>query len=356
MQSAHINHLIDPSCADPHPQPDDLLAWYDQHGRDLPWRLKGGRRPDPYHVWLSEIMLQQTTVAAVKPYFAAFLEAFPTVQALAAADDGLVMEMWAGLGYYARARNLLKCARVVTETYGGQFPQTASALKELPGIGDYTSAAIAAIAFNEPAAVVDGNIERVTSRLYTIETPLPAAKVEIKAKVEALTPQDRPGDFAQAMMDLGATLCTPKAPKCLICCWREACAAHAIGIEERFPIKPQKKPKPVRYGTVFWIERNGQAFLIRRPERGLLGGMLALVSTDWDAEAPVPAAPCSAEWQVLPNEVKHVFTHFELRLSVWVARVDKAPPLQGEWRKMDTQLLSALPTVMKKAAKLAMTR
>ncbi|MEM7569015.1 MAG: A/G-specific adenine glycosylase [Pseudomonadota bacterium] len=336
----------------------DLLIWYDRHARDLPWRKRGGERADPYHVWLSEIMLQQTTVVAVAPYFAKFLAAFPRVEDLAAAEDGVVMEMWAGLGYYARARNLLKCARTVVGAHGGHFPQTLEGLKALPGIGDYTAAAIAAIAFNQPAAVVDGNIERVITRLFTIDTPLPKAKPAIKDQVAALTPQDRPGDFAQAMMDLGATICTPKAPKCLLCPWAGDCAAHAQGREEAFPVKPPKKPKPKRYGTVFWMEKDGAVFLIRRPDKGLLGGMLALPSSEWSeaADPGLSAAPLEAEWQCLPNQVRHVFTHFELTLTVACASVAQAPDMDGTWRLITSDLPGALPTVMKKAAKLAMTR
>ncbi|MEO0410968.1 MAG: A/G-specific adenine glycosylase [Pseudomonadota bacterium] len=335
-----------------------LLRWYDAHGRELPWRKKGGVRPNPYHVWLSEIMLQQTTVPAVAPYFAKFLAAFPRLEDLAAADDRLVMEMWAGLGYYARARNLLKCARAVTADYGGQFPQTLDALKALPGIGDYTAAAIAAIAFDKPAAVVDGNIERVMTRIYALEDALPGVKPAVKSKVAAITPEGRPGDFAQAMMDLGATICTPKSPKCLICPWREACTAHAQGREEMFPVKPPKKTKPKRYGTVFWMERGDSVFLIRRPDSGLLGGMLALPSTDWreDGDPGLQEAPMPADWTCLSETVRHVFTHFELTLTVACARLHWSPQTAGEWRAADDALLKALPTVMKKAAKLAMTR
>jgi len=341
-----------------HKRAQDLLKWYDAHGRDLPWRKKGRDRADPYHVWLSEIMLQQTTVPAVAPYFAKFLAAFPTVEDLAKAEDGLVMEMWAGLGYYARARNLLKCARVVSSQHGGRFPNTVEDLKALPGIGDYTAAAIAAIAFDVPAAVVDGNVERVVTRLFAMGEDLPKIKPQIKAHVADMVPSQRAGDFAQATMDLGATICTPKTPKCLICPWNRVCAAHGLGQQTDFPVKPAKKAKPKRYGTVYWLEARGAVYLIRRPQSGLLGGMLALPSTDWtETRAPADTPPFQGGWNALVEDVRHVFTHFDLYLGVKVLCVDTPPPLPGgEWRAIGPSLLSGLPTVMKKAAKLAMTR
>lgn len=348
MQSHDINHK----------RARDLLKWYDAHGRELPWRKKDGALADPYHVWLSEIMLQQTTVPAVAPYFAKFLAAFPALEDLAAADDGLVMEMWAGLGYYARARNLLKCARVVAADYGGQFPRDVEGLKALPGIGDYTAAAIRSIAFNQPAAVVDGNVERVITRLFAMRAQLPKIKPQIKDRVAQMVPADRPGDFAQATMDLGATICTPKNPKCLICPWGERCAAKALGQQDMFPVKPPKKPKPKRYGAVYWLEHDGAVFLVRRPDKGLLGGMLALPSTQWLEQEAVPAAPpLEGAWQALPETVRHVFTHFELTLDVNVLVLAERPALDGgAWRLLEPSLPGALPTVMKKAAKLAMTR
>lgn len=348
MQQADFNHK----------RAQDLLAWYDAHGRELPWRKKGGALADPYHVWMSEIMLQQTTVPAAAPYFKKFLEAFPRLEDLAAAEDGLVMEMWAGLGYYARARNLLKCARVVAGEHGGQFPRDVDGLKTLPGIGDYTAAAISSIAFNQPAAVVDGNVERVVTRLFAMGEELPKIKPDIKAHVAKMVPKDRPGDFAQATMDLGATICSPTNPKCLICPWSRGCAAKDMSRQTDFPVKPPKKIKPKRYGKVYWLEVGAEVYLIRRPETGLLGGMLALPSTQWreDGEA-LDAPPVPGDWEAVPSAVKHVFTHFELHLTVEVFALKCQPDLQvGEWRKADQALLKGLPTVMKKAAKLAMTR
>lgn len=341
-----------------HKRAQALLDWYDVHGRELPWRKKGGVRADPYHVWLSEIMLQQTTVPAVAPYFGKFLATFPRLEDLAAAPDALVMEMWAGLGYYARARNLLKCARAVVADHDGTFPSDVEGLKALPGIGDYTAAAVSAIAFNKPAAVVDGNVERVITRLYAMGEALPKIKPQIKDHVAAIVPDDRPGDFAQATMDLGATICTPTNPKCLICPWAQGCKALALGRQSDFPVKPAKKPKPKRYGAVYWLECAGEVYLIRRPDKGLLGGMLALPSTDWIERGDVAEeAPVVGTWLTLGETVRHVFTHFELYLEVKVLAVSVQPDLShGEWRSADSAFLKALPTVMKKAAKLAIKR
>ena len=256
-----------------------LLAWYDRHARKLPWRVgpkerARGVQPDPYRVWLSEIMLQQTTVAAVKPYFDAFIARWPDVAALATAPREEVMKTWAGLGYYARARNLHACAEAVMRDHGGRFPETAAGLKALPGIGEYTAAAVAAIAFDEPVAVVDGNIERVIARLFAIDTPLPAAKKEIRARQQEMTPQARAGDYAQAMMDLGAAICTPKRPACALCPLVEACVAHARGEEETYPVKAEKAVRPTRHGLAFVaIRADGAVLLRRRPDKGLLGGM-----------------------------------------------------------------------------------
>ena len=251
---------------------ETLLAWYDRHRRSLPWRAKAGQTADPYHVWLSEIMLQQTTVPAVKPYYETFLRRWPTVRDLAEADIHDVMAAWAGLGYYARARNLHKCAQLVTERHGGRFPDDLEALRELPGIGRYTAAAIAAIAFDRPATIVDGNVERVISRLHRIQTPLPKAKEEIWALAETLTPTERPGDYAQAIMDLGATLCTPQKPACSLCPWQSACAAFKAGDQETYPRKAPKAERPQRYGAAFWILNDkGEVALRRRPPSGLLG-------------------------------------------------------------------------------------
>ncbi|QFI65424.1 A/G-specific adenine glycosylase [Sinorhizobium alkalisoli] len=336
-----------------------LFTWYDRHHRDLPWRVsppmaRQGVVADPYHVWLSEVMLQQTTVQAVKAYFDKFLRFWPTVEDLAAADTDDVMKAWAGLGYYARARNLKKCAEVVARGHGGRFPDTEEGLKALPGVGAYTAAAIAAIAFNRRSAVLDGNVERVISRLYAIETPLPAAKTEMRQRVSRLTPADRPGDFAQAMMDLGATICTPKRPTCALCPFRMKCMALSSAVPETFPIKAAKKEKPVRLGAAFVaIDGADAVYLRKRPETGLLGGMTEVPGTDWsarrDGETSVDARPFVAPWESC-GTITHVFTHFELRLSVYRANVADAPPAVGGWWEPIASLKrQALPTVMKKA-------
>ncbi len=335
-----------------------LLSWYDRHHRDLPWRVSPpmaarGIRPDPYHVWLSEVMLQQTTVQAVKPYFARFLAQWPSVDDLAAAASEDVMVAWAGLGYYARARNLKKCAEAVSGDHGGMFPDTEEGLRALPGIGDYTAAAVAAIAFNRQAAVMDGNVERVISRLYAIDTPLPAAKPLMKAKVAAITPVDRPGDFAQAMMDLGATICTPKRPTCSLCPLRERCRVLSGHDPETFPVKAAKKEKPVRLGAAFVaVADEADIFLRRRVETGLLGGMTEVPTTEWtsrkDGETSEAAAPFAGDWQAC-GVVTHVFTHFELRLSVYRAAVTRSGRNDGWWQSITNLEAEALPTVMKKA-------
>ncbi|MCA8931832.1 MAG: A/G-specific adenine glycosylase, partial [Rhodospirillaceae bacterium] len=261
----------------PHAAPPDrsaLLAWYDRHCRRLPWRAEPGRRADPYHVWISEIMLQQTTVAAVADYFVRFTQHWPTVADLAAAPLDDVLTQWAGLGYYARARNLHRCAQAVAAR-GGRFPETPQELQELPGIGPYTAAAVAAIAFDHPVVPVDGNVERVTARMFAIATPLPTAKPALRAAATAFAGNERPGDMAQALMDLGATVCTPRQPRCVLCPWQEACAARRLGIAAELPAKAAKPEKPLRRGTAYWLtDRDGAVWLRRRPERGLLGGMV----------------------------------------------------------------------------------
>lgn len=336
-----------------------LLDWYDAHHRDLPWRVppalgKEGFRPDPYHIWLSEVMLQQTTVEAVKPYFARFLSLWPTVEKLAGADPDDLMKAWAGLGYYSRARNLGKCAQMVVERHGGRFPDDEAALRELPGIGPYTAAAIAAIAFDRPAAVVDGNVERVVSRLYAIRTSMPAAKGEIRARVETMTPMLRPGDFAQAMMDLGASLCSPKRPKCMLCPLNEDCAALAEGDPELYPVKAPKMERPLRHGAAFIAVRHDGAVLLRkRPATGLLAGMAEPPTSDWNSrqngETGKQAAPFAAAWRPA-GAISHVFTHFELSLSVWLADgLDLSAPEGWWWSKPAALGGEALPTVMKKA-------
>jgi len=317
-----------------------------------------GVRPDPYHIWMSEVMLQQTTVQAVKAYFEKFRRLWPTVGDLAAADTEEVMKAWAGLGYYARARNLKKCAEAVARDHAGVFPDTEEGLKALPGIGDYTAAAVAAIAFNRRSAVLDGNVERVISRLHAIETPLPTAKPQMRALVAAMTPRDRPGDFAQGMMDLGATICTPKRPACSLCPLNETCLALKTVDPETFPRKAAKKGKPLRLGAAFVaVDADGAVYLRKRAETGLLGGMTEVPGTAWtsriDGDTSIEARPFPAEWQPC-GAITHVFTHFELRLSVYRATVARAPPIgtmgeNGWWEPAETLAGQALPTVMKKA-------
>jgi A/G-specific adenine glycosylase len=328
------------------PSAENLLRWYHVHRRILPWRAGPGTLPDPYHVWLSEIMLQQTVVATVIPYFHRFIERFPTISDLAVAADDEILGLWAGLGYYARARNLIRCARAVAEA--GGFPVTLDGLRALPGIGPYTAAAIGAIAFDIPVVPVDGNVERVTARMFAIEEALPAAKDAIAVAAARLgaqaAAQSSPGDFAQALFDLGATVCTPRSPSCMVCPWRDGCAAHARGLSADLPRKAKRAARPVRRGTVFVMQdRSGMIGLRRRPPRGLLGGMLEVPGTDWEATAPPPVPPCAAHW-LDAGTIIHVFTHFELRLTVKAGRVAAlpggivaAPP--------DTPL----PTVMRKA-------
>ena len=335
-----------------------LLPWYDAHARALPWRVPPGepRRADPYHVWLSEVMLQQTTVAAVKPYFQRFLARWPRVVDLAAAPEPDVMTLWAGLGYYARARNLHACAKVVAAR--GGFPRTQAGLRELPGIGDYTSAAIAAIAFGERAAVVDGNIERVVTRLTADATPLPAAKGNVRRFMERATPEDRPGDFAQAMMDLGATTCTPRNPSCLLCPLVGVCEAHRTGKEKVYPVKPARKPRPLRHGAAFVARRGGAVWLTRRPSEGLLGGMAQVPTSDWsarrDGATSASAAPFEAGWRRV-GEAAHGFTHFEIVLAVFVADLTDATDVGGEgwWAPLDAVEAQGLPTLFRKAIAVA---
>lgn len=333
-----------------------LLAWYDGHSRSLPWRVPpDAPAPDPYRVWLSEVMLQQTTVAAVIPYFAAFTRRWPTVADLAAAEDADVMAAWAGLGYYARARNLLACARAVAAA-GGQFPATEAGLRELPGLGAYTAAAVAAIAFGERAVVVDANVERVVARLFAIAEPLPKARAAIRLAADRLTPDVRAGDLAQAMMDLGATICTSRAPRCLLCPVRSACQAHAAGREEEFPVKLARKAKPARQGAAFWIERDGAVLVVKRPGTGMLGGMRALPDDGWSARGDGCGGPAGGR---LLGAVDHVFTHFSLRLKVWHWKAGEWPdsPLpEGEWWPLNRMDEAGLPTLFAKAARLALAQ
>jgi A/G-specific adenine glycosylase len=307
-----------------------LLDWYDANARRLPWRVgpaerARGVRADPYAVWLSEVMLQQTTVPHATPYFLGFLSRWPTVSALAAEEDGAVMSAWAGLGYYARARNLLACARAVATDHGGVFPDTEEGLRALPGVGAYTAAAVAAIAFDRAANVVDGNVERVMARLFAVETPLPDAKPDLKTLAATLVTAARPGDWAQALMDLGATVCVPKTPLCDRCPVAGFCAALDTGAPQTYPRKTAKADRPRRHGVAYLATRKGKVALVRRPAKGLLGGMLALPTSDWRnagftvAEARA-AAPAPAEWRSM-GEIEHVFTHFSLTLQVWRAEV-----------------------------------
>lgn len=340
-----------------------ILAWYDRHRRAMPWRALAGETADPYHVWLSEIMLQQTTVAAVGTYFERFVGLWPTVGDLAAADLDDILHAWQGLGYYARARNLHKCAKAVADLHGGRFPDAEETLLALPGIGPYTAAAISAIAFGRCATVVDGNVERVMARLRAVETPLPRAKEELRAHAAALTPAARPGDYAQAVMDLGATVCTPRGPACAICPWTGNCAARRLGIAADLPRRAPKAERPTRRGVAFWIVApDGSVLLRRRPESGLLGGMMEVPSTewreaDWSAAAARAAAPVKADWQPLAGLVRHTFTHFHLELGVLAARVSATGPLDGlpggVWCRPGRFGDYALPTVMKKVVRLA---
>ncbi|MDG1116258.1 MAG: A/G-specific adenine glycosylase [Flavimaricola sp.] len=336
-----------------------LLDWYDRHARDMPWRVgpadrRQGVLPDPYRVWLSEVMLQQTTVAAVRAYFLKFTALWPRVTDLAAAEDPDVMAAWAGLGYYARARNLLKCARAVTANHGGVFPRTREGLLTLPGIGPYTASAIASIAYDERATVVDGNVERVMARLFDIHTPLPTAKPELTERAEALTPASRPGDHAQAVMDLGATICTPRNPACGICPLREPCLARARGTQGELPRKLPKAVKPTRLGIAYVARRADGAWLLEtRPDKGLLGGMLGWPGSDWNDD-PQPNPPINADWTLLEAEARHTFTHFHLRLAIMTADVAvQDVPDRGQFVPASRFRPADLPTVMRKVYDLA---
>jgi A/G-specific adenine glycosylase len=332
-----------------------LVAWYDRHRRKLPWRALPGAPADPYKVWVSEIMLQQTTVAAVKPYFLGFLARWPNVGVLAQASGEEVMRAWAGLGYYSRARNLHACAKIVAGPLMGKFPDTEAALRDLPGIGPYTAAAVAAIAFGRPAAAIDGNAERVLARLFAISTPLPAARSEIRAKAAAMVPVGRPGDFAQAMMDLGAMICAPKHPSCDICPLLKFCRGHASGRPESLPRKAPRRARPLRQGGVFFVHRRDGAVLVRtRPLKGLLGGMTEIPGTAWQIQfdaASVPSqAPVEASYRKLDRQVAHAFTHFALRLDIYVAQVPSRRRAPAGYRFVPDRGLDqeAFPSVMRK--------
>ncbi len=341
-----------------------MLDWYDSHRRRLPWRSDPGVAADPYHVWLSEIMLQQTTVATVGPYFRDFLEKWPSVMDMAAADLDDILHAWAGLGYYARARNLHKCARVVAEEHDGVFPDTEEGLIALPGIGRYTASAVAAIAFGRRAVVVDGNVERVMARLFDIDVPLPVSKPELTDLADSCTPDERAGDYAQSVMDLGATICTPRSPKCTICPVISLCKGRDRAAD--LPRKMPKKVKPTRIGTAFWVERPDGAILFRRrPEKGLLGGMMEVPSTEWkdratlatdENGAPDPPVPLKSE-KNMPGIVRHTFTHFHLELTLVKGLVAGMPDPgpSGRWVMPDQMGDLALPTVMKKVVELALS-
>ena len=323
-----------------------LLAWYDANARRLPWRSPPGTPPpDPYRVWLSEVMLQQTTTAAVGPRFTAWTARWPDFASFAAAADADVMAAWAGLGYYARARNLLAAARAIV---ADGLPTTEAGWRALPGVGAYTAAAVAAIAFGERAVVVDANVERVVARLFAIATPLPAARAAIRAAADSITPAERAGDFAQAMMDLGATICTSRRPRCLLCPLAATCRGRAEGDPERLPVKPAKPTRPRRFGTVFWLEDAGRLWLVRRPAKGLLGGMRALPTGPWcDAPPGLADAPARTDWRILDTVVGHGFTHFELELALAVGR-GHAHDDAGEWWPVDDLADAGLPTIFAK--------
>ena len=336
-----------------------LLAWYDRHRRDLPWRAPPFCPPDPYRVWLSEIMLQQTTVAAVEAYFRRFVARWPNLEALARAELDEVLHAWQGLGYYARARNLHKCAKTLVREHGGRFPDREEALRALPGIGVYTAAAIAAIAFDRPATAVDGNVERVVARLFAVEQELPRAKPALRRLAAGLTPHVRPGDYAQAMMDLGATVCTPKSPGCGQCPLAGDCAALRAGTAEELPRRETRAARPIRYGTAFWTTRpDGAVLLRRRPESGLLGGMMEIPSTDWRDTRSNPRAladaPARANWQPMPGGVRHTFTHFHLELEIVSGVVKDWRRVAGVWTPVARLGEHALPSVMKKVVRHAL--
>ncbi|WP_114953386.1 A/G-specific adenine glycosylase [Sphingosinicella terrae] len=315
-----------------------LLCWYAVDKRPLPWRAKADEAADPYRVWLSEVMLQQTTIAHARPYFEAFSARWPTVEALAAADDGDVMAAWAGLGYYARARNLLACARAVVAEHGGRFPDDEARLRTLPGIGAYTAAAVAAIAFGRRAVAVDANVERVVARLFAVAEPLPAARPRLKTLADRLTPDRGAGDFIQAVMELGQTICLPRGPDCARCPVAAFCAGCREGDPARYPVKAAKAARPHRTGTAYWLEREGDVFLVRRPAKGLLGGMLAL---------PTVTPPADVDWHDA-GSVSHVFTHFTLEMKLLCGHTDSR--LEGIWQPIARIEEAGLPTLFAKLA------
>jgi A/G-specific adenine glycosylase len=332
-----------------------VLSWYDKHGRELPWRYKNGEKANPYYVWLSEIMCQQTTVQAVKSYYTKFLETWPTVHDLANADNDDVMAAWAGLGYYARARNLHKCAKIISNDMAGKFPNTANQLKELPGIGDYTSAAVAAIAFDESTTVMDGNIERIMARFFKIEDPLPKSKSIFKTHTSRFFDEfdQRTGDFAQALMDIGSAICTPKNPKCMICPLNEGCVAKNEGVQESLPVKIKKKNRPHKYGDVYWITNDkGEVLFHKRPEKGLLAGMTALPTSSWELKGKNvenPECLANLKYEDTKTSLNHVFTHFDLTLSLKKLSISSHLNVTNEyfWANIEG-MENKLPTVFRK--------
>ena len=334
-----------------------ILKWYDTHGRELPWRYKNGAKPDPYKVWLSEIMCQQTTVQAVKPYYTKFLTLWPTIENLANAPQEDVMKEWAGLGYYARARNLHKCAQIIANDMAGTFPNNQTDLKKLPGVGDYTSAAIASIAFNEPATVMDGNIERIIARLFALHDPLPKSKPIFKEKTALLFEDfnDRPGDLAQALMDIGTSICTPKNPRCILCPIQNTCEAYKQGIQDELPVKIKLKNRPRKYGEAYWIENTkGEILFHKRPEKGLLGGMIGLPTTSWETNIKNIKTEKSLQAYKFHNfksqAIHHTFTHFDLKLTLKTASFGKDTSLpDGYLWANPHDMGKSLPTVFKKA-------
>lgn len=332
----------------------ELLRWYDRHHRTMPWRVPpsdrmAGVTPDPYRIWLSEVMLQQTQVSTVTAYFEKFTRMWPDVHALAAAEDEDILAAWAGLGYYARARNLIKCARVVSAELGGRFPDTEDGLLSLPGIGPYTAAAIGAIAYDLPLTVLDGNVERVMARMYSEADPLPGVKEVLRSHAKALTPERRPGDYAQAIMDLGATICTPRNPACGICPWRDQCRGRLEGIHESLPRKTPKAAKPVRSG-IAWVAMDAAGAILteQRPDKGLLGGMLAVPTTEWRESQPSGSPPLTGDWEDI-GEIRHTFTHFHLILRVHLCRVSDT---RLEFLPL-AHAAARMPTVFSKVCKLA---
>ncbi len=341
------------------PQAEKLLVWYDRHRRIMPWRALSGIVADPYHVWLSEIMLQQTTVVTVVPYFQKFIKRWPTIRHLAKAPLNDVMKMWAGLGYYRRARNLHACAKIICTQFGGQFPSSEKELLALPGFGPYTAAALRTIAFDQRANVVDGNVERVMARIFAIRTPLPQSKNMLRDTAEQLLPNHRYGDYAQALMDLGATICTPRNPKCDLCPWQANCRAQRLGIEAQLPRKKKQKKKPVKHTIAFVLKNSkGALFLQQRPAEGLLGGMMEVPSSPWLENAEITLskalshAPAKADWQLLPEPLKHVFSHFELQTLVAIGTTSR--PAKGRWATVKQLEKEALPSLMRKILRYAL--